>query len=126
MKHGMYGLRQAAILAYKNLSGLLQMGGFQTIQGSLRMWKHPTRKLLFNLCVDDFGIKYHDKNDVYYLVDIVEQKYKTKIDWSGSNFLGFHLNWNYDHGYVDIAMPNYVQNMIQKLKSCLQAKNLRI
>ena len=67
IQKGMYGLKQAAVLAYTQVSSLLKKAGYQPIVGSLGMWKHSTRKTLFCLCVDDFGIKYYDKEDILHL-----------------------------------------------------------
>ena len=52
----MYGLKQASVLAHQNLTKLLTEGGYEHILGSLGMWKHITRKTIFCLCVDDFGV----------------------------------------------------------------------
>ena len=57
IKKGMYGLKQAAILAYNNVSKLLLNVGYQSIIGTLSLWSHKIKKTLFFLCVDDFGIK---------------------------------------------------------------------
>ena len=43
----MYGLKQAAVLAYTQVSTLLKKAGYQAIVGSLGMWKHITRKFFF-------------------------------------------------------------------------------
>ena len=39
------------------------------------------KKTLFSLCVDDFGVKYYNKDDVMHFKDIIEQGYTVKIDW---------------------------------------------
>ena len=115
IKKGMYGLKQASVLAYQNLTKLLTDGGYQHIVGSLGMWKHKTRKTLFCLCVDDFGVKYYSKEDVQHLHDTIAKEYTCKIDWTGKNFLGYTLNWNYDKGYVDISIPDYIRNALKRL-----------
>ena len=38
------------------------------------------------------------------------------IDWSGSLYCGIHLDWNYNKGWVDISMPNYIKNFLQKFQ----------
>ena len=73
IKKRMYGLKQAVILAYHSLSKLLTNGGYEQILDSLRMWKHKTRKTLFCLCVDDFGVRYYSKEDVQQLHDIITE-----------------------------------------------------
>ena len=65
--------------------------------------------------MDDFGVKYFHKQDVQHLLDTVQQKYTAKVDWTGKDFLGFSLDWNYDNGYVDLQMPKYVPKMMKKL-----------
>ena len=53
---GMYGLMQAAILAYKLIKERLHPAGYYPIKESNRLWQHKTRKRIFALCVDDFGV----------------------------------------------------------------------
>ena len=80
------------------------------------MWKHKTRRILFNLCVDDFGVKYFDKRDVHHLISTIQPKYKVTTDWTGANFLGFSLDWQYDKGFVDLSMPTYIPKLLKKLQ----------
>ena len=47
------------------------------------MWKHHTMITLFYLCVDDFGIKYYDKDNIRHLENALKQQYTVKIDWEG-------------------------------------------
>ena len=42
IKKGMYGLKQAAVLAFYQLSDLLKAEGYYQIPSSLGMWKHPS------------------------------------------------------------------------------------
>ena len=53
---GMYGLKQAAILAYKQLKERLGVNGYRPIFGTTGLWKHDTKNIVFALCVDDFGV----------------------------------------------------------------------
>ena len=116
IKKGMYGLKQAAILAHKVLSNLLQKAGYSKITGSKGMWKHQTRKTILSLCVDDFGVKYFSHDDVNHLKTTLEQVYDVTIDWKGEKILGYHLNWNYAKQYVDLSMHNYIPQLLQKLQ----------
>ena len=65
---GMYGLKQAAILAYKQLVERLKEHGYHPIPTSNGLWKHESRPTLFALCVDDFGIKYNSREDLQQLI----------------------------------------------------------
>jgi hypothetical protein len=44
------------------------------------LFLHETRPISFTLVVDDFGIKYTDKNDVQHLKTSLEEIYTMKID----------------------------------------------
>ena len=66
--------------------------------------------------MDDFGVKYYSKNDLQHLHQAISQQYTCKIDEKRNNFLGFTLDWNYDKGYVDVSMPNYVKEALVKLQ----------
>ena len=55
---GMYGLKEAAILAYTQIKEHLGKEGNKPIQGTFGLWKHNTRQITFALCVDDFDMKY--------------------------------------------------------------------
>ena len=61
IKKGMYGLKQAAILAYDNLKTILKPFGYVPVTRTVGFWKHGTRPTTFCLYVDDFGIKYYTK-----------------------------------------------------------------
>ena len=56
-KRGMYGLKQAARLAYDQLCERLAKEGYTPSLVSPNIWGHETRATKFCLCVDDFGIK---------------------------------------------------------------------
>lgn len=39
-----------------------------------------------------------------------------KVDYTGRHFLGFTLDWNYQMGYVDLSMSDYIQHALEKLQ----------
>ena len=113
---GMYGLKQAAVLAYDHLVQNLKPYGYAPIPHTLGLWKHETRPITFCLCVDDFGIKYFDKEDVNHLLDSLGKNYKYTTDWSGRNFCGLTFTWNYEKAFVDVSMPKYVDKVLHKFQ----------
>ena len=58
-KKGMYGLKEVAILAYKQLTTSLNNQGYCHVLGTTGIWKHHTKPTAFCLCVDDIGVKYY-------------------------------------------------------------------
>ena len=117
---GMYGLKQAAILAYKQIKERLEKKGYHPIPGTTGLWKHTTQKITFALCVDNFGVKYFKKEDVEHLCDSLREYYKISTDWKGSDYCGLLLKWNYEQGYIDISMPGYVLKAQKSTNTLLQ------
>ena len=115
IKKGMYGLKEAAILAYNKLVHHLTPRGYIPIEGTAGLWKHKTRKTIFCLCVDEFGIKYFNNDDITHFQDSLKDHFKFHMDWEGANYIGLKLNWQYDAWYVDISMPNYVDKILHRL-----------
>ena len=61
IRKGMPGLKQAGKVANKRLTEHLTKYGYQPVARNPALWKHTTRQTTFTLCVDDFGVKYCDK-----------------------------------------------------------------
>ena len=118
-KKGMYGLKQAAILAYEFLTQTLLKTGYHPIKTTLGLSKHETQCTIFCLCVDNFGVKYYNMDDHNHLRNTLETEYVCKIDMTGSNFLGFTLYWHYKEGYVDLSIPGYVPAALKRLQYIL-------
>ena len=112
----MYGLKQAALLAYKKLVKHLEPHGYRPVPHSLGLWTHDTRPTRFCLCVDDFGIKYFSKDDAMHLVDILKKSFKVSCDWEGRNYCGLTIDWKYDDNFVDISMPGYIDKVLHKFQ----------
>ena len=115
-RKGIYGLKEAGLIAFENLVRNLKPFGYEPVKFTPGIWKHTTRPTTFTLCVDDFGIKYFSKDDAHHLVQAVQHNYDITTDWSGSLYCGFNLTWNYDEGYVDVAMTGYVQRALKRFK----------
>jgi hypothetical protein len=61
------------------------------------LWKHDTRPISFTLVIDDFGVKYFNKEDAEHLLETCLSKhyYPMKSDWTGGRYVGIFLNWDY-------------------------------
>lgn len=112
---GMYGLKQAALLAYNNIIKILEPHGYYPVIGTQGIWAHKTKPTRFCLCVDDFGIKYYKKQDVEHLLTALRTHYKATLDWKGENYCGLNIDWNYAQGFVDIDIKNYIKKLLARL-----------
>ena len=55
------------------------------------LWKHDTRHIQFTLVVDNFGVKYTQKEDVTHLQNVIEQNYTVTADWTGNQYIGIRV-----------------------------------
>ena len=83
LKRGMYGLKQAACLARDKLITHLANYGYAPTKHAPNIWSHHTRPTKFCLCVDDFGVKYFNKDDLDHLINALKTAYDITIGISG-------------------------------------------
>ena len=111
---GMYGLPQAGLLAQELLQERLAVHGYHQSKIIPGLWKHETRPIVFTLVVDDFGVKYVNKEDAEHLMSVIQQDYDVTEDWEGERYIGMHLRWDYKGRKVHLAMPGYVEKALRE------------
>jgi hypothetical protein len=116
MQRPVWGLPQAGILADKLLRKQLMSHSNYECNNTPGLWKHKTRRILFTLVVDDFGVKYVGKEHVAHLIWCIKQKYELTKNWTGDLYCGIKLSWDYDARMLDIPMPGYIKKVLQKYK----------
>jgi hypothetical protein len=67
IRKGMYGLKQAGLLANQLLQKCLAPFGYYPARHTLGLWLHKTRQISFTLVVDDFAVKYAGKQHAEHL-----------------------------------------------------------
>ena len=77
------------------------------------MYKHVSRPIAFALVVDDFGVKYVNKNNADHPVASLKEKYKISEDWTGSLYCGINLRWDYTNRTLNLGMPSYIKTQLQ-------------
>ena len=55
--------------------------GYKKAPKTEDLFLHETRDILFILFVNDFGIKYTQKEDIDHLIVSIRKKHLFKIDW---------------------------------------------
>ena len=67
------------------------------------------------MVVDDFGIKYHSKNDAFHLLSCLRELYEIITDWSESLYIGFTLKLNYSkQNWVELSIPGYIERALTR------------
>lgn len=108
IRKALFGLKQSGALANKQLSKVINKIGYHHSKHTPGLWLHEPRDILFILVVDDFGVKYTNKDDVLYLKAFIETAYPVTTNWEGNRFIGVYLNWDYSRRELKASMPNYV------------------
>ena len=75
-----YGLPQAGLLANELLEQHLNKHGYFESKLVLGLWKHTASPISFTLVVDDFGVKYVEKEHVEHLMTVLQEHYQIKAD----------------------------------------------
>ena len=80
IRKGMYGLKQATRITNDRLKQHLKKYGYIPCRYTPGLFTHTSQKISFALCVDNFGVKYTDKDDAQHLLTCLEKLYKCTTD----------------------------------------------
>jgi hypothetical protein len=116
IRKGMYGLKQAGLLANQLLQKRLSTFGYYPAHHTPGLWLHLTRPLSLSLIVDDFTLKYVGKQHSDHLRDALLRSYELTTDWEGKVYSGISLKWDYKNRTCDISMPGYLANVLSKFQ----------
>jgi hypothetical protein len=116
LRGAIYGLPQAGALANKLLRKRLAPHGYYEVAHTPGLWRHVTRPISFTLVVDDFGVKYVGQEHAEHLIHVLQENYTMSIDWDGKLYCGIQLDWDYDLRTLDISMPRYINNVLQRFQ----------
>ena len=109
----MYGLAQSGRIANQDLQKHLAKYGYYPTQRTPGLWKHRTIKINFTFVVDNFGIRYTNKDDIDHLFAALKDNYPLKIDWEGAKYVGINLDWNYTKREITLLMKGYVEQALK-------------
>ncbi len=122
MRHAVWGLPQAGILANKLLRKRLLPHGYYECTHTPGLWRHLTRPISVTLVVDNFGVKYIGKEHVQHLITCLKEKYELTEDWTGNLYCGINLLWDYEARTLNISMPGYIKKLLHKYKHKMATK----
>ena len=87
----LYGLKQAGKIANNDLITHLAKHGYHPTELTEGLFTHETRSTCFTLVVDDFAVRYKNKEDADHLIDCIREKYPFKVDWETKQYIGINL-----------------------------------
>jgi hypothetical protein len=116
IRKGMYGLKQAGLLANQLLQTRLAPFGYYPARHMPGLWLHKMRPVAFSLIVDDFTVKYVGKQHADHIRNALLKTYELTTDWAAKVYSGMTLKWDYKNRTCDISMPGYVSNVLSKFQ----------
>jgi hypothetical protein len=116
IRKGMYGLKQAGLLANQLLQTRLAPFGYYRARHTPGLWLHRTRQISFTLVVDDFAVKYVGEQHAEHLRNALLWTYELTTDWTATVYSGMTLKWDYNTRTCDISMLGYVSNVLSKFQ----------
>jgi hypothetical protein len=116
VRKGMYGLKQAVLLANQSLQTSLNPFGYYPARHTPGLWLHKIRPISFTLVVDDFAVKYVGKQHAEHLQNALLRTYELTTGWSATVYSSMTLKWDYNKRTCDISMPGYVSNVLSKFQ----------
>jgi hypothetical protein len=124
VKRGMYGLPHAGRLAMIKVTKLLAKAGYHECKLNKMVFRHATKAIVFTLVVDDFMVKYTNREDAEDLMRTLEEVYVMKTDWAAEKYLGITRDWKYTSAVrsVRLSMPNYIAKGVAKFSDWLGAE----
>jgi hypothetical protein len=94
IREGMYGLKQAGLLANQLLQTHLAPFGYYLVRHTPGLWLHKTQPLSFSLVVDDFAVKYVGKQHADHIQSALLETYEFTTDWSATVYSCMTLKWD--------------------------------
>ena len=61
------------------------------------LWRHATHLISFTVVVDNFGVKYTNKNHVNHLIECLKIDYKLTKDWDGDLSISLDITKIYSY-----------------------------
>ena len=111
---GMYGLPQAGLLAQERLIKHLALSGYHQCPQVPCLFKHDSNGVAFTLVVDDFGIKYTDKESAQHLVHTLSALYPIKVNWKGDQYLGLTIEHDRTARTITLSMPGFIDKVLER------------
>ncbi len=92
VRHGIYSLSKAGIIAQELLQECLLAAGYSQSKLTPGFWKHEWQPISFTLVVDDVGTNYIGKEHIMHLNKTLKEHNKVEEDCEGKQYLGIAMD----------------------------------
>ena len=74
------------------------------------------------LVVDNFGIKYLNREDLDHLIQLLEKYYDVSVNLEGKEFVKIQLDWDKENRKVHLSMAPYLQKALRQFDNMVPTK----
>ena len=74
------------------------------------------------LVVNNFGIKYLNREDLDHLIQSLEKYYDVSVNLDGKEFAKIQFNWYNENRKVHLSMAPYLQKMLRQFNNIVPTK----
>ena len=120
IEKGVYGLKQAGIIANQELVKHMAPFGYHPVQHTPGLWVNDSRKNIFSLVVNGFCVQYCSTEDAEKKFKALRAKYLITVDMAATVYIGIKLEWEYVHRTVTLSMPSYVRETLHRVQHILR------
>ena len=114
---GMYGLKQAGILAQQKLITHLVPAGYLQHPHVPCLFLHKERGTAFTLIVDDFFVKFKFQDDADHLITTLQNAgYIIKVDMTAKKYIGVTIERDRLAQTITLSMPGYIAKLLQRFQ----------
>ena len=120
IEKGVYGIKQAVIIASQGLVKHMDPFGYHPVQHTPGLWVHDKINIIFSLMVDEFCVRYSSMEDCNQFLNALRAKYLITVDKEARFYIGINIDWDYVHRTVILSMPNYVHKYLHIFQHILR------
>jgi len=109
----LYGLPHAGKISQDALLEHLAAHGYHQTTTTC-LFRHENNGVAFTLVVDDFGVKFKNKEAAQHLIDCLKLRYPITINWNATKYLGMTLRFDTVQRLVGLSIPGYIDKLLQR------------
>ena len=116
---GVYGLKQARIIANQELVHHTAPFGYHPVQHTPGLWVHDSRNC-FCLVVDNLCVQYFLTDDADLFLQALRTKYFITVNTAVTAYISIKLEWDYVYRTVTLSMSSYVRKALHIFQHILR------
>jgi hypothetical protein len=109
----LYGLPHAGKISQDSLITHLAAHGYHQTSTTC-LFRHESNGVTFTLVVDDFGVKFTNKQSAQHLIDCLKLRYPLTVNWNATKYLGLSLRFDKANRLVGLSIPGYIRKLLQR------------